>query len=106
MGGSINDVLSIATSGLRTAQSLVSVTSDNIANVNTPGYARKVASQSEIVANGAGAGVQIDGIVRAANQFLQTASLQANSQSRQASVNSSYLDQAQALFGDPSNSNV
>ena len=104
MGGSINDVLSIATSGLRTAQALVTVTSDNIANVNTPGYARKIGTQSEVVAGGAGAGVQIDAITRAANQFLQAASLQAASQSSQASVSSSYLDQAQALFGDPSNS--
>jgi flagellar hook-associated protein 1 FlgK len=100
--GSLSDVLNIAASGLRTAQSLVSVTSDNIANVNTPGYARKVATQQEIVAGGAGLGVKISSITRAADQYLQQASLSASSQSSQAGVKSSYLDQAQALFGDPS----
>ncbi|MEI9892092.1 MAG: flagellar basal body protein [Caulobacteraceae bacterium] len=38
---SISDVLNIATSGLSVAQAQVSATSDNIANVNTVGYARK-----------------------------------------------------------------
>ncbi len=56
--GSISDVLNIATSGLQTAQSLVKVTSDNIANVNTPGYARKIGTQSEIVAGGDATGSQ------------------------------------------------
>ena len=102
--GSISDVLNIATSGLRTAQSLVTVTSDNIANVNTPGYARKVATQQEIVAAGAGLGVKISSIARAADQYLQQASLSASSSSSQAGVTSSYLDQAQSLFGDPSSS--
>ena len=99
---SLSDVLNIATSGLQTAQTLVSVTSDNIANVNTPGYARKVATQQEIVAGGAGDGVKVATITRAANQFLQAASLSATSSSSSASVISNFMDQAQALFGDPS----
>jgi flagellar hook-associated protein 1 FlgK len=101
---SISDVLNIATSGLTTAQAQVSATSDNIANVNTVGYARKVVSQSETVVDGKGLGVHIDSITRAANAFLQKASLQASSQSSQASVLSDFLDQAQKMFGDPSSS--
>lgn len=101
---SISDVLNIATSGLTTAQAQVSATSDNIANVNTPGYARKVVTQSETIVDGKGLGVHVDSITRAANAFMQKASLLASSQSSQASVISNFLDQAQQMFGDPSSS--
>jgi flagellar hook-associated protein 1 FlgK len=99
---SLSDVLSIATSGLQTAQTLVSVTSDNIANVNTPGYARKVATQGEVVAAGSGVGVKILSMSRAADMYLQQASLSANATASQFSAISNYLNQAQQLFGDPS----
>jgi flagellar hook-associated protein 1 FlgK len=101
---SLSDVLAIGTSGLQTAQTLVSVTSENISNVNTPGYARKVATQGEIVAGGSGVGAKILSVQRAANQFLQQAALLANAKSNQFSTVSSFMDQAQQLFGDPSSS--
>jgi flagellar hook-associated protein 1 FlgK len=99
---SLNDVLNIAVSGLSTAQSQVAATSDNIANVNTVGYTRKVVNQSELVIEGAGLGVHIDSIQSAYNAFLQKATLQAASQSGQTSVVSNFLNQAQQMFGDPS----
>jgi len=99
---SINDVLNIATSGLSVAQSQVSATSDNIANVNTAGYSRKVVTQSENVVDGRGLGVRIDSIQSAYNAFLQKASLAATAQSGQTSVMSTFLNQAQQMFGDPS----
>jgi flagellar hook-associated protein 1 FlgK len=99
---SLNDVLSIATSGLATAQAQVSATSDNIANVNTAGYARKVISQSETVVDGRGLGVHIDTIQSAYDAFMQKASMGAQAQSGQAQVVSDFLAQAQQMFGDPS----
>jgi flagellar hook-associated protein 1 FlgK len=99
---SISNVLNIAASGLQTAQAQVSVTSDNISNVNTAGYARKIANQSEIVAGGTGNGVKVASITRAADQFLTQASLSATATAGAASTLSTFLDQAQALFGDPS----
>src|SRR6516165_1510752 len=99
---SLNDVLNIAVSGLGTAQSQVSATSDNIANVNTVGYTRKVVTQAETVVDGRGLGVHIDAIQSAYNAFLQKATLQAASQSGQTSVVSNFINQAQQMFGDPS----
>jgi flagellar hook-associated protein 1 FlgK len=99
---SLSDVLNIATSGLSVAQAQVSATSDNIANVNTVGYARKVVTQSETVVDGRGLGVHIDNIQSAYNAFLQKASLAANSQAGQTAVVSNFLNQAQQMFGDPS----
>src|ERR1700761_7439496 len=104
MSSSISNILNIATSGLSVAQTEVSATSDNIANVNTVGYSRKVVTQSETVLGGAGAGVQVDSIQDAYNTFLQKASLSAQSQAGQTGVVSNYLSQAQQMFGDPSSS--
>ncbi len=101
---SLNDILNIATSGLQTAQAQVSATSDNIANVNTAGYARKVVTQSETVVAGRGLGVHINTIQSAYNAFTQKASMSASAQNGSASVVSSFLNQAQQLFGDPSSS--
>ncbi|MGZ3273467.1 MAG: FlgK family flagellar hook-associated protein [Caulobacteraceae bacterium] len=99
---SINDILNIATSGLSTAQAQVSATSDNITNVNTVGYARKVISQSETVVDGRGLGSHIDAIQSAYDVFMQKASMSAQSGSSSAQVVSDFLNQAQQMFGDPS----
>jgi flagellar hook-associated protein 1 FlgK len=101
---SLSDVLNIASSGLQTAQTQVRVISDNVANVNTPGYSRKVVTQSELTAGGQGQGVNVTAIQRAANQFLQQASLSASSGEGSAQVLSDFMSQAQQLFGDPSSS--
>jgi flagellar hook-associated protein 1 FlgK len=101
---SLNDVLNIATSGLSTAQSQITATSNNITNVNTPGYTREVVTQSATVVAGRGLGVQIESIQSAANIFLDKASQEATAQSGQTSVVSNFLNQAEQMFGDPSSS--
>lgn len=99
---SLNAIMGTATSGMMAAQTSLRVTSDNIANVNTKGYVRKTVSQSNLLSNGMGVGVSIDAIKRATDRFLQSASLNAASDSGRASVIASTLDSAQQLFGDPS----
>ena len=42
---SLSSILQSSTSGLYAAQTQLGVISDNIANINTPGYARRVADQ-------------------------------------------------------------
>jgi flagellar hook-associated protein 1 FlgK len=58
--------------------------------------------QEQRVVAGAGSGVQITGVKRITDQYLQTASLTAASDSSRYSIVSSFLDNAQTLFGDPS----
>lgn len=99
---SLNAIMSTATSGMMAAQTGLRVTSDNIANVNTSGYVRKTISQSNLLSNGMGVGVSIDAIKRATDRFLQSASLNAASDSGRISVVSETLNSAQQLFGDPS----
>ena len=96
--------LQTAATGLQAAQAALTAVSDNIANVNTPGYVRKQVIQQQLVVDGRGAGVDIVGIQRVTNQYLQTASMTAASDSSRYSVYSDFLDNAQSLFGDPSGS--
>src|SRR5579883_2441260 len=98
---SINGMMNIALSAMQTDQTALTTVSNNISNVNTPGYAREIVDQSSQVANGAGAGVTVDDVRRVTNQFLEDASYQASAASGSASIVAQLLDQAQAAFGDP-----
>jgi flagellar hook-associated protein 1 len=99
---SLGVALQTAASGLQAAQASLRAVSDNIANVNTPGYVRKAVIQEPLVVNGVGMGVKIEGVQRITDQYLQMASLTAGSESQRWSAVSQYLDNAQSLFGDPS----
>lgn len=102
---SLNHIMSSATTGLLTAQTQLRVVSDNIANVNTPGFVRKVATQTPLVSAGLGVGVDIARISLAADRYLERAALVAQGSAAQAGVTADSLDRAQALFGDPSSDN-
>ncbi|WP_426043321.1 flagellar hook-associated protein FlgK [Brevundimonas sp. TWP2-1] len=99
---SLNSIMNIATSGLKTAQTQLRVTADNIANVDTPGYIRKVADQSAAVTNGYGSGVDVTRVRLATDRFLQAASLSAGSDAARQTVRYELYDQIQNQFGDPS----
>lgn len=98
---SLGVTLKTATTGLNAAQTALRVVSDNIANVNTPGYVRKAVNQQPLVVEGMGQGVRIEGIKRITDQYLHTASLSAASDASRWDAVSNYLDNAQSLFGDP-----
>ena len=100
---SLNSILGTASSGLFVSQTGINAVSDNVANVNTPGYVRKVVNQSTQAQQGLGSGCRSPAS-RAANQYLQNASLAAAAQVGQSGAVSDILGQAQALFGDPSGS--
>jgi len=100
----VDAILAAALSGLQTSQTGLTTVSNNIANVNTPGFAREVVNQVPLVVDGVGEGVSVADIQRVTNQFLETANYQAASDAGSASIISNLLTQAQAAFGDPSQS--
>jgi flagellar hook-associated protein 1 FlgK len=100
----LNSITNIATTGLYAAQANLNAVSDNVANVNTTGYVRKVVNVTTLAGQGAGVGVAVASITRAANQYLQNASLSASADVGQSGAIADLLGQAQALFGDPSSS--
>lgn len=98
----LNSILGSAASGIYAAQVQLDAISNNVANVNTAGYAREIVNQEP---NPIGdSGVLTGQITRAVNQFLEQSNLTATAQSGTSSVLASFLDQAQSLFGDPSSS--
>src|SRR4051794_19428810 len=102
---SLNAALRTATSGLQAAQMGLRTVSDNIANVNTPGYVRKTVLQEPTVVAGAGMGVTVTGTKRVTDQYLELASQTAGAESGRWSAFSQYMDTAQGLFGDPTSDN-
>ena len=98
----LNQIMSSATSGLMAAQTGLRTVSDNIANVNTAGYVRKLTQQTPLISNGLGVGVDVSRVILAADQFLQRAATTAQASSARAGAIADGLDRAQGLFGDPS----
>jgi len=97
----LSTILLSGLSGLRAAQSAMGVTSNNIANANTPGYVRTDVTLAPRTQLGAGGGVEISGVRRAADRFLATAGYIATAASGAASVRANLLARAQSNFGDP-----
>ncbi|MGX1800821.1 flagellar hook-associated protein FlgK [Brevundimonas naejangsanensis] len=98
---SLNSIMNIATSGMNAAQTQQRVVSDNVSNVNTPGYVRKIADQQSWASQGVGAGVEIARIRLATDRFLQAASLNASADAGRQTVRYELYDRIQSMFGDP-----
>lgn len=67
---SLMATLTTAVSGLAVAQHAMSVTADNVANVNTKGYARKIAHQEAVIVDGRGAGARAADTLRTVDELL------------------------------------
>ena len=98
---SISSIMNTANSGLTAAQVQLRVVSDNVSNVNTPGYVRKIAEQETLISQGMGSGVEVTRIRLATDRFLQAASFNAGADAARQSVRYELYDRMQGLFGDP-----
>jgi len=96
---SLSAVVGNALSGLSASQSGLRSASNNVANVNTPGYARTMPQIQSRNVGGTAMGVQITGITRVADQYLQLASLRSISEAGDANTRFASLDRLQAQFG-------
>jgi len=99
---SINSILSSAMSGLSASQAGMQTVSTNIANVNTPGYARQKLAQSASVAGGNVNGVVVGEPARVADKFLENSVYQRAGTAGRTDAVSNYLDRLQSLLGSPS----
>ncbi len=97
---SLNGIMNIATTGLQTAQDQLKVTSNNITNVNTPGYIRQVVNQQALSTGGSGAGVSAGQVTLAADTYLESAQYTATSAAGSADASYNLLNQIQSEFGD------
>jgi flagellar hook-associated protein 1 FlgK len=105
--GSLTGICNIALSGLAVDKAALSVTSNNISNVNTTGYTRETVDLSEsnpvnIGQISYGTGVTLDGIHSIRDNILES---RVNDENGQQSQSQSYLNvmtQVEAMYNDAS----
>lgn len=101
---SLSAARSIALSALLTAQTRISVTSSNIANADTDGYTRKVATQTATVTAGIGTGVTVSSITSKVSKLLLASLVETDSGLGAATVTEEYTSLLQNLYGTTSSS--
>lgn len=103
---SLSIALYNALSGLQVNQTALQVTSSNVANVNTPDYARKIHDQQNRVLGGMGAGVETAQIIRRIDQFLRRDLMEETTVLGNTEIRADYFNRMQALFGSIGNNNA
>ena len=98
---SLEITLQNAISGLQTTKQALQVISNNIANVNTDGYTRKITQQQARVVDGTGYGVEIANIARTVDEGVLRQLRTANGQNAQLTTADDFLQQVNSLFGQP-----
>ncbi|MGC2811497.1 MAG: flagellar basal body protein, partial [Bradyrhizobium sp.] len=68
----LSSALATAMSGLRANQAALSIVSSNIANAQTPGYVTQNVNQIELASGGAGSSVQVTGVNRQLDLYVQS----------------------------------
>jgi len=107
---SIYSILNTAKNALGAAQTCVQMTSNNIANVNTPGYARQVAQLQEAVPTPVtlgtlGNGVTVTSLKRYYDKYLESSLRAKTSELNHQSALAAYLDRIQQFINED-NSNL
>lgn len=98
--------LSNAISGLSAGKQALETISNNVSNVNTPGYARKVTELSvRAYVGGGGGGVRVDQITRQVDEFLQHTLRSSTSDNSRASTYAAYTESLESALGQPGQNN-
>src|ERR1700744_3619882 len=98
---SLNGIAASALSALKTNQAALGVVSNNVANINTPGYARRVVNEQTLATNGQLMGVDVASVQRVVDKFLQQESLSAGAAAGQYDTESDLFSQLNGLLGAP-----
>ncbi len=98
---SINTMMSSALSALNAAQIGMRTASNNVSNVNTPGYARQEVQFAPRVVGSDLNGVEVQAIRRVSDAYLVDTAREAAADAGAAAQRSDFLDRAQAAFDDP-----
>ena len=98
---SLNGIAASALSALKTNSAALGVVSNNVANLNTPGYARRVVNEQTLALGGQLVGVDIANVQRVVDQFLQQENIAANGTSSQYDTMAGMFTQLNGLLGGP-----
>jgi flagellar hook-associated protein 1 len=97
----LSSALATAMSGLRANQAALSITSSNIANAQTAGYVVQSANQVEVATDGFGSSVQVTGVNRQLDTFVQNQLRTETSGGGYADQTANILGQLQSVYGTP-----
>jgi flagellar hook-associated protein 1 len=97
----LSSALATAMSGLRANQAALSIVSSNIANAQTPGYVSQNVNQIEVASGGVGSGVQVTGVNRQLDLYVQNQLRTETSGGAYADQMSNILGQLQNVYGTP-----
>jgi flagellar hook-associated protein 1 FlgK len=98
---SLNGITAAAVTALKTNSAALGAVSNNVANLNTPGYARRVVNLSTLSAGGQLMGVDIASIQRIASQFLDQEVLSAGGSAARYDAEADLFSQLNGLLGAP-----
>lgn len=93
--------LNSALSGLKVAQQAIDVVSKNVSNVSTPGYNKKIHTQSTQIVGGEGIGVRADGVIRNVDEVLSRNHIEQLSVVQELDAKARFLQQIQDFHGPP-----
>jgi flagellar hook-associated protein 1 FlgK len=97
----LSAALASAMSGLRANQAALSITSSNVANASTPGYINQSVNQVEQATGGYGSSVQVTGVNRDLDTYIQSQLRTETSGGAYADQMSNILGQLQDVYGTP-----
>lgn len=97
----LSSALATAMSGLRANQAALSIVSSNVANAQTPGYVTQNVNQIEVASGGFGSSVQVTGVNRQLDLYVQGQLRTETSGGAYADQTSNILGQLQSVYGTP-----
>jgi flagellar hook-associated protein 1 FlgK len=98
---SLTQALATAVSGLRANQSGLALVASNVANAGTAGYVRKTVNQVAVGSDGTGISVNISGIQREIDLYIQRQLRTENAGASYADTRAQYYQQLQTIYGQP-----
>jgi len=101
----LSGILNSSLSGLLANQEALRVTSNNVSNANTPGFAKLEADPQTRLAGTQTAGVEIGAVRRVVDEFLNAAVLENNGDSARFEAMRKLHDNLQATLGRPESEN-
>ncbi|MEK9679149.1 MAG: flagellar basal body protein [Rhodospirillaceae bacterium] len=102
---SLEVTLQNAISGLQTSKTSIQTISNNIANVNTEGYSRKIIEQTSRVIDGRGFGVEIATITRNVDDGILRQLRTESGNLQELDTKQLFLSQINQFFGRPEDNN-
>jgi len=98
---SLNGIAASALTALKSNSAALAVVSNNVANINTQGYARRVVQQQTLAPGGQLMGVDIASVQRVVDRFLQQESLSAGAGAAQYGAQADFFAQLNSILGGP-----